>query len=213
MHNSEEYRDRMSRSQIKSWYNTPGKIERMSETTTNRFKKPEEREKTRQGTLRAYRNDPTILTRMGATQSVRLSDPEVRKATSIGVKIAQILDPSIMINTHRGRALAHTHLTRLEEIVYNVIEDYKLPYTYNGSTGKVIIGNRTPDFIHKTKPLVIEAFGEYWHNFKDEIELVNHYRKHSHKALILWQNEILESTDEDLFFIILAFGDSYGNSS
>lgn len=40
---------------------------------------------------------------------------------------------------------------------------YNLPFLYN-CRGPIVINRATPDFVHKTKKIVVEVFGDFWHS-------------------------------------------------
>jgi very-short-patch-repair endonuclease len=51
-----------------------------------------------------------------------------------------------------------------------------------------------PDFIHKSKKLFIEIFGDYWHNRPDyqerDKERFLSYNKYGYKTLVIWEHEL-----------------------
>jgi very-short-patch-repair endonuclease len=70
-------------------------------------------------------------------------------------------------------------------------------FKYIGN-GKFWIQNFNPDFIDKKRKLIIEMFGDYWHNRKetkliDKIRLKT-YKENGYKTLIIWEHE-LKNTD------------------
>jgi len=102
-----------------------------------------------------------------------------------------------------------TRPTRPEERIINIIEDYNLPFTYNGNRGDFIIAGRCPDFVSNNGlKCIIEIFGNYWHgnNFPSkpsESQLTELYGKEEYKTLILWEEEIEESEDNYLAYLII----------
>jgi len=66
--------------------------------------------------------------------------------------------------------------------------------------GKLIINGRCPDYVHKTKPLLIEFFGDFWHseektgltNEEHEKERKEHFLKEGYNTLIIWGHELNE---------------------
>lgn len=64
--------------------------------------------------------------------------------------------------------------------------------------GKLIIGGKCPDFIHVSKPLIIELFGSYWHseertgqtNEDHEQERIKHFKSYKYETLIVWEHEL-----------------------
>jgi len=63
----------------------------------------------------------------------------------------------------------------------------------NFNNGKI----KNPDFIvrpvNETKK-VIEIFGRYWHEPKEEQELINHYREVGYNCLVIWEEEVYDQT-------------------
>ena len=95
-----------------------------------------------------------------------------------------------IINTIKGRRIKPT---KPERRVIGIIQDWSLPFKYNGDHGDTIIGNKCPDFVctDGTRCL-IETFGSYFHegiiseNRPTEAELTEIYRSEGYKVLILW---------------------------
>jgi len=92
----------------------------------------------------------------------------------------------------------HARPNRAERRLIKIIEDNNLPFRYVGD-GKVIIGGKNPDFIHKEgEKKVIELFGIYWHSpiygrvrptmTPDYVK--KHYKKHGYDCLIIWDVEL-----------------------
>lgn len=61
-------------------------------------------------------------------------------------------------------------------------------YRYVGD-GSLFIAGKNPDFIGHGKR-IIELFGRYWHQSKDEEERHNHFAKYGYRTLIIWDNEM-----------------------
>lgn len=76
-----------------------------------------------------------------------------------------------------------------EKQFIKIIDIMNLPFAYVGN-GKKWIGRKNPDFIHKSKKIVIEIFGKYWHK-KDEVDnYKNYYQKYGYKCFIIWDYEV-----------------------
>jgi len=58
--------------------------------------------------------------------------------------------------------------------------------------GKVIIGNKNPDFINikNKKKMIIELFGLYYHKKIHEKQKIEYFKKYGYKTLIIWVNEL-----------------------
>lgn len=106
-------------------------------------------------------------------------------------------------------ALAGTYKrpTRPEAKVLGVINDYGLPYEYNGDGFIGNVGTKGPDFIGKGTKVVVEVFGDYWHSEKfnkpTEEELVNYYRNLGYHCLVLWEGELVNYSDDFIAFLLI----------
>lgn len=84
-----------------------------------------------------------------------------------------------------------------EKLIIKIIRENNLYFYYVGD-GKIwfigITQHFNPDFINKEKKLIIELFGDYWHNRKDskirDIERLETYSKYGYKTLIIWDYEL-----------------------
>ncbi len=84
-----------------------------------------------------------------------------------------------------------------EKIVINLIQQNNLNFIYVGDGKKWLHENKNffnPDFIHKEKKLIIEVFGDYWHNRKEIRERDGRrllcYSNGGYKTLVIWENEL-----------------------
>ena len=84
-----------------------------------------------------------------------------------------------------------------ETVIINLLKINNLPFVYTGD-GSKIIDRFNPDFIHKTKKLIIEVNGDYWHNLPNVIEKDKRkyltYTKYGYKTLVIWGHELLNKT-------------------
>ena len=68
------------------------------------------------------------------------------------------------------------------------------------------VAHKVPDFYHKSLPILIEIFGDYWHSKKftgkekenHEQEMINHYKKSGYDCLVFWECEVNGSNFEQL---------------
>lgn len=90
-----------------------------------------------------------------------------------------------------------TKVSKPELMLKLTIEKNNLGFKHNGN-GDIFIhgpeGSFNPDFILENKKLIIEVFGDYWHNLpsskdKDERRLKT-YTDNGYKTLILWEHEL-----------------------
>lgn len=65
-------------------------------------------------------------------------------------------------------------------------------WSYVGD-GKVIIERKNPDFINRNgKKLIIELFGDYWHDASEAEDRMKFFKKYGFRCLIIWQSELKE---------------------
>ena len=77
--------------------------------------------------------------------------------------------------SHSCSIKAHRHNTKPEKTApekafEDICKKYALPFTFVGN-GALWLGNANPDFVHNTKKIAVEVFGNFWHGqwlgFKD----------------------------------------------
>ncbi len=90
-----------------------------------------------------------------------------------------------------------------EQKMIDLIQQNNLPFIYNGITKKEI-GRKAPDFIHNTKPILLEVFGRAFHDPKiafvdnltyDKTEqgAKEYYQQQGYYCIIIWEEELKES--------------------
>lgn len=65
-------------------------------------------------------------------------------------------------------------------------------FTYTGN-GSFTIDNLKPDFVDKTRKIVVEAYGNYWHRNETVIKTMQkiaRYQRHGYRTIIIWESEI-----------------------
>ena len=85
-------------------------------------------------------------------------------------------------------------------------------YKYVGD-GLVILGGLCPDFINiNGKKKVIEGYGNYWHGVevaqtwnRTELGRIMTYNSIGFDCLIIWQSEIVDTSEEELISRIIKF--------
>jgi len=65
-------------------------------------------------------------------------------------------------------------------------------FSYTGN-GSFKIDNLKPDFISKTRKVVVEVYGDYWH--KDEplhktVRRISRFERNGWRVVIIWEHEI-----------------------
>ena len=100
--------------------------------------------------------------------------------------------------------------TKPERIFEKICMKHHLPFRFVGD-GSLWLGNANPDFIHNTRKLCIEIYGDYWHS--PLLNATIHYnhtcegRKRQLKAkgymvIFLWESDLLR-TDSETFVLNL----------
>lgn len=102
------------------------------------------------------------------------------------------------------------HPNTIESTIYEILQK-NLPneYKYNGNfEEKVVIGGMIPDFVNVNgKKVVIEAFGDYWHDLKKNIKWKHTefgrkaaYSQLGYKCIVLWETD-LKHPDAEAFVL------------
>jgi len=91
--------------------------------------------------------------------------------------------------------------TKPEKLLNDIIKKHNLPFKFVGD-GKFMIHGFIPDFVEcKGRKLVIEVFGDYWHNPKERKIKYNYteegrkfiYSKYGYKTLVVWEHELVKN--------------------
>lgn len=65
-------------------------------------------------------------------------------------------------------------------------------FIYAGN-GTFKIDNLKPDFVDKTRKIIVECYGDYWHRnepITKTMQKVARYQRHGYRAIIIWESEI-----------------------
>lgn len=94
----------------------------------------------------------------------------------------------------KGLRVLHAYPNKQEAQLFEFLESaFPGEWKYVGN-GQVPIGNLRPDFINTNgKKLIIEFFGDYWHDFEDIGEKEKIYAEHGYRLLVIWSNELKDS--------------------
>jgi G:T-mismatch repair DNA endonuclease (very short patch repair protein) len=77
-----------------------------------------------------------------------------------------------------------------ETFLINLFKEKKLPYKYVGD-GEVLFGGKNPDFINVNGlKLIIEVFGNYWHQGEDAQGRIDIFSKFGYRTLVIWETEL-----------------------
>jgi hypothetical protein len=81
-----------------------------------------------------------------------------------------------------------------EQKLLYILQSFKTHNFKFVGNGKVVIYRFCPDYIDIKKNMIIELFGDYWHNKpdskkKDKLKLKT-YKKYNYKVLVIWEKEL-----------------------
>ncbi len=96
----------------------------------------------------------------------------------------------------------HRKPNSLEKGFQEIIEKlFPNEYKYVGN-GEIWIGGKNPDFINVNgKKIVLEVFGNYWHNIEDVQTREKHFEKYGFQCLCIWESDFynrLEWVEQNL---------------
>lgn len=80
-------------------------------------------------------------------------------------------------------------MNKEETSLMNVIESLGIPFRYVGNYAYKI-GSCFPDFIMEDKRLIIELFGDYWHNGENPQDRIDYFRQFGWDTLVIWASEM-----------------------
>jgi G:T-mismatch repair DNA endonuclease (very short patch repair protein) len=86
---------------------------------------------------------------------------------------------------------------QLQKLLENIDPDNWI-YVGDGQDKQYILGGRVPDFVHSSKTLIIELFGDYWHGkefrgipVEEHVrERTEHFVQHGYQTLIVWEHDL-----------------------
>ena len=95
---------------------------------------------------------------------------------------------------------SRSDITKPEKAFKAICIKHNLPFVCNVVTSKNI-GSAVPDFLHKTKKIAVEVFGDYWHGqwlgFKDigYNQTVKgrkeQLKAEGYKCIIFWESDLM----------------------
>lgn len=84
---------------------------------------------------------------------------------------------------------SHQYPNSEEKKLIRFFEKWKFSFEYVGD-GSFKIDGKCPDFIDKKRKLIIEFFGELWHEESDEPKRIKFFEEHEWKCLVIWGREL-----------------------
>lgn len=168
----------------------------------NESKKPWNKNKTK------YDDSRIIASNKPKSKDHKYNLSKTRKQMYKDGKIQKLIGP---LNPMYGKKLSEAHkkalwsgwkrrMTRPEKKVWKTLRQYGFQYTGDGKLWlKFENGKRkNPDFISKQHGLIVEVFGNYWHNSLEVPYIHEQYKKIGYKCLIIWENEVKDFCPEVL---------------
>jgi G:T-mismatch repair DNA endonuclease (very short patch repair protein) len=101
-------------------------------------------------------------------------------------------------------------MTKPEKIFKSICINNNLPFHFVGD-GTLWLGNANPDFIHNTKKIVVEVFGDYFHSpllnrkLRDTSTMEGRQKqlkKEGYKCIFIWESD-LKREDAEAFVIYI----------
>ena len=91
----------------------------------------------------------------------------------------------------------------IEQKILQIVSKYFLPFKFTGYKPYSGLNGYTPDFISTDdSKKIIEVFGDYWHKRKEvvvrDVKRLRIYKEKGFECLILWEQEIRSSTEQEL---------------
>jgi len=127
-----------------------------------------------------YRDDPTISQRQSKVMKERWNDPAYKKKNLY-----------VMARSWGQRP------NRPEKKVLIILNENCVGFQYTGDKKYWFHSDKhsyNPDFINKNKKLIIEVYGDYWHNLPSSVERdkgrLECYSNHGYDTLIIWEHEL-----------------------
>ncbi len=84
----------------------------------------------------------------------------------------------------------HNSPNKSEKFLRKILnKHFPKSYSFVGN-GKVIIGNRCPDFLDKKTNRIIELYGRYWHSNDNPEDKIQYYNSFGYSCLVIWDDEL-----------------------
>jgi len=173
-----------------------GKEQPKLQGNNNPNKRPEIREKHKKTQTKLWK-DPGYRIALVASHQEYSNRPEVKKKQK---RLMDQLwqDPDYIQKQMNARGCRPNRPElQLQRVLDELFPDEWL-YVGDGRNKQYILGGRVPDFVHRTRRLIIELFGDYWHSrefrgipVKEHVrERTEHFAQHKYQTLIIWEHEL-----------------------
>lgn len=85
---------------------------------------------------------------------------------------------------------AHVRQNKSEKYLEQLLQELQPDEWHFVGDGQLIIAGKCPDFVHTSKKLIIELFGDYWHDESEMNPRIQLFEKHGYQTLIIWYEEL-----------------------
>lgn len=108
-----------------------------------------------------------------------------------------------------ARKKGSVSVTKPEQVLLDIIKDFELPFKLN--RGDLVIDRYVPDFIPTNgNRVLIEVYGNYWHNQNRYPGHKDSYREKTYKELdyrliVFWESELYNLSDLTVAMLIIDF--------
>ena len=97
-----------------------------------------------------------------------------------------------------ARYVSPNKTEQLLDKILNKLFPNQFKFVGDGKDKDYILGGKCPDFVHTSKKLLIELFGDYWHGEERNgipeeqhmNERIEHFAKYGYQTLIIWEHEL-----------------------
>jgi len=114
---------------------------------------------------------------------------EHRRKNSVSRKLLW-QDPGFVQKQMKARKVYPNKAEMFLQGILDRVDPGNWIYVGDGRDKQYILSGKVPDFVHRTKKLIIELFGDYWHK-EEEIEpRTKLFEKHRYQTLIIWEHEL-----------------------
>lgn len=106
----------------------------------------------------------------------------------------------------RKSVLGQSTPNNLEKRIISICEEFSLPLEFTGDSPYPGLAGYRPDFVSTDDSRkILEIYGDYWHAGEDPQHRIDIFKKFDHDTLILWEREMMASSDEEIANRIINF--------
>lgn len=124
--------------------------------------------------LRAYNGRPEVRERKQAEMRSRWGDPDY-------------------VKNFIGKA--HASPNKVEAKLFELINSLCPNEWRFVGDGSLVVGTKCPDFVNDSKNLLIELFGDYWHQGENPSDKINYFRGFGYETLVIWESEFYKDPE------------------